>query len=78
MKLSEVQVRDKVPTGAPGDNTARLQSATGSGPAQGWTLEYDAGVVTATKHEQRLLIPLSNVAYMRTEPAPVKLAKGAA
>lgn len=77
MKLLEVQVRDKVPTGAPGDTTARLRSEAGMGPASGWTLDYEAGVVTCTRGEQRLLIPVSNVAYMRPEPPQLKLAKGA-
>lgn len=78
MKLSEVQVREKVPTGAPGDTSSRFKSGDEHQNAGGWTLVYDAGIVTATKGEQTLHIPMSNVAYMKPEPkpaAPVKAAK---
>jgi len=79
VKLTEVQVRDQVPSGSVGSNTARLKSEAGTGPSHGWTLDYDAGMVTAVKGGQRLLIPVGNVAYMRPEAVvvPVKLAKGA-
>jgi hypothetical protein len=75
MKLSEVQTRDKVPTGSPGDLSARLKSGDAQQPSGGWSLDYDAGVVTASKGDQTLYIPLGNVAYMRPEPKPVKAAK---
>ena len=77
MKLSEVQTREKVPTGSVGDTTVRLQSAPGPSGNMGWTLDYDAGIVTASKGEQALLIPLCNVAYMRPEPKPAKPVKAA-
>jgi hypothetical protein len=78
MRLIEVQVRDKVPTGAPGDNTARLQSIAGSGPSQGWELAYEAGMVTARKLDMTLLIPVGNVAYMRPEIVVADVKKGKA
>ena len=81
MKLNEVQTREKIPTGPPGDATSRLKSEAGPAPSMGWTLDYDAGMVTAVKGDQRLLIPVGNVAYMRPEAVVVpmsKLAKGAA
>jgi hypothetical protein len=65
MKLDEVQVREKVPTGPPGQSDARLRAESGHGPAMGWALDYEAGMVTARKGEHSLLIPTSNVAYMR-------------
>lgn len=76
MKLAEVQVREKVPTGPPGDATSRLKAEVGAAPAMGWTLDYEAGMVTASKGEQRMLIPVGNVAYMRPEQAATKVVKG--
>lgn len=70
MKLSVVQLREKVPTGPVGDDTNRLRSEPGAAPSMGWTLDYEAGLVTATKGDQTLLVPMANVAFMR--PAPVK------
>lgn len=79
MKLLEVQVRDQVPCGGASTNTARLKAEQGTGPSHGWLLEYEAGMVTATKGDQRLLIPAGNIAYMRpVESNPMKLAKGSA
>ncbi len=66
MKLVTVRTRDKVSTGAPGDNTELLRSD------MGWVLEYEAGMVTATKGEHLVLIPVSNVAFMRPEAAEAK------
>lgn len=65
MKLDEVKTRDPVSTGSPGDNTSLLRAE------MGWALEYDAGLVTARKGGHHLLIPVSNVACMRPEAAPV-------
>lgn len=74
MRLTEVTTRDKVPTGAPGDNTNRLRTEDGAPASMGWALTLEAGVVTATKGDQVLLIPMSNVAFARYEP-PAKASK---
>ncbi len=66
MKLIAVKTRDKVSTGAPGDNTELLREELG------WSLEYEAGMVTATKGDYRLLIPVANVAFMRPASAAAK------
>lgn len=65
MKLSIVQLREKVPTGSVGDDTHRLRNEPGPSSSMGWTLDYEAGIVTATKGEQTLLVPMANVAFMR-------------
>ena len=78
MKLSEVQVREQVPSGQVGSNTSRLKTEPGTGPSHGWLLEYEAGMVTACKGDATLLIPLGNVAYMRPEAVVVPVAKGKA
>ncbi len=80
MKLSEVQFREKVPTGAPGDMTQRFKSGDAAQPSGGWSLDYDAGMVVATKGEHVMHVPLSNVAYMKPEqaPKPAKAVKPAA
>ena len=75
MKLIEIQLRDKVPTGAPGDTTARLSSAASPNPASGWAMTLETGMVTARKGDVTLLIPMGNVAYMRPEAAPAKAEK---
>lgn len=72
MKLTEIQLREKVPTGAPGDTTSRLNSAVSPNAAAGWSLTLDAGMVTARKGDMTLLIPMSNVAFMRPESTPAK------
>jgi len=77
MKLQEVQLRDKVPTGQPGDYTSRLSSVDSPQAASGWSLDYEAGMVTAVKGDQSLLIPMANVAYMRPEPKAAKPVKAA-
>ena len=66
MKLEEVQVRDKVPTGAPGDHTNRLEAG------RGWSLSFEAGIVTAENDRTALLIPVGNVVYMRQAKAEAK------
>lgn len=77
MRLVEVQLREKVPTGPPGDMTARLSSADLPQASAGWVLDYEAGMLTASKAEHVLLIPVGNVAYMRPEPKAAKPVKAA-
>lgn len=82
MNLSIVQLRDKVPTGAPGDHTARLMSCEGPNASNGWELIADWGkrVVLAYKGPRQVIIPFENVPYMEPEPPPavVKVEKGKA
>jgi hypothetical protein len=71
MKLEEVQTRDKVPTGGPGDFTNRMSTATG------WDLDADftKRVVFASKLSLRLVVPFENAPYMRPLAEPVVEAK---
>jgi hypothetical protein len=81
VKLCEVQVTEKVPTGNPGDSTNRLTSVDGTGGSQGWTLvlDWEKRCVFASRGElHKLVVPLDGCAYVKPEPTPVKLAKGAA
>lgn len=75
MRLSEVQVREKVPTVGPGEASVRLVAKDGPAAAFGWSLDYEAGVVTATKGDVEMLIPVGNVAYMRKLVVPVEAKK---
>lgn len=71
MKLTEVQVLEKVPSGASaGDYTNRLLEA------RGWSLDYEAGMVVASTGAHRLLIPIGNVAYMKPAAVQAKPVKG--
>ena len=81
MKLSEVQTRDKVPAGGPGNFTNRLEAS------RGWLLECDYAkrVVFASLASLRLIVPFENAPYMRPfvepevkpEVKPAKAAKPA-
>ncbi len=66
MKLAIVQLRDQVPTGAPGDNTSRLQAMAGAGPSQGWSLDLNAegSWIAASRLERRIMIPRENVVFV--------------
>ncbi len=77
MKLSEVQLREKVPTGYVGDTSARLHAKEGSAGAHGWSLDFEAGMVTAIKGDVVLAIPVGNIVWMRPEPKPAKPVKAA-
>ncbi len=80
MRLAIVQLRDKVPTGAPGDNTARLLSCEGPNASQGWDLvaDFDKRVVFATKGGRRIIIPFENTPHMEPEAPVAPAAKGKA
>lgn len=65
MKLSEVTMREKVPTVGPGESALRLRCEVGPGPNLGWELVLDGDLIKASKAGTEMLIPLSNVAYMR-------------
>lgn len=70
MKLVEIQTREKVPTYGPGEASLRLRSEPGPAPHMGWSLEYEAGIVTATRGDTEMLIPIGNIAFMRRAPTP--------
>lgn len=75
MKLSEIETKQKIPTVGPGEASVRLRSEPGAGVTAGWSLDYEAGIVTASKGDVELLIPVANIAYMRRYVAPVVEAK---
>lgn len=77
MKLSEVQVREKVPTIGPAETTSRFLAAEGPAPSWGWDLSFEGGIVTATKGTTQVLIPIGNVAWMRVAVAEAKKGKAA-
>lgn len=75
MKLSEIETKQKIPTVSPGEASVRLRSEPGPGTTMGWSLDYEAGIVTASKGDVELLIPVANIAYMRRLVVPVVDAK---
>ena len=69
MKLGEVQLEYKVPTGrGASDDTQRLRAVAG------WEMTLDAGIITAKLADQVLLIPLSRVVYAKALPPEPKKA----
>jgi hypothetical protein len=69
MKLSEVQTRQPVKDGAAGSTRQYFRDE------DGWSLDFEQGMVTARKGDLHRLIPVANVAWMT--PAKPKKAEAA-